>query len=175
MDIMRFYLTWLAFFRIFSGLVWLSYGLDKFRRHFMPPAGYMVDFIQKAAHNTAGLYHDFLLYVVLPHATIFAELVRWGEVLVGISLFVGLFTRIGGVGGMLLALNYMPANYAFWNYEIPLLQLPDAQVLALSAISALFPTGLVFGLDGLLRSVIAKKTPFKPQFLPRLMNKEIGD
>ena len=167
---MRFYLTWLALFRIFSGTVWLSYGLDKFRRPFMPPTGYMVDFILKAAHNTAGLYHDFLLYVVLPHATIFAELVRWGEVLVGISLLIGLFARIGGTGGMLLALNYMPANYAFWNYEIPLLQLPDAQVLALSAISAVFPTGSVFGLDGLLRSAITKKAPVKPQFFPSLTN-----
>lgn len=164
---MRFYLTWLALFRIFSGMVWLSYGLDKFRRPFMPPTGYMVDFLQKAVHNTTGIYHDFLLGVVLPHATIFAELVRCGEVLVGVSLLVGLFARSGGVGGMLLALNYMPANYAFWDYEIPLLQLPDAQVLAISAISVAFPTGLVFGLDGFLRTVVAKKTPFKPQFLPR--------
>src|SRR5215469_3974786 len=129
---MRCYLTWLSFFRIFSGVVWLSYGLDKFRRPFMPPTGYMVDFIQRAAHNTTGVYHDFLLYVVLPHATIFAELSRCGEVLVGLSLLTGLLARLGGIGGVLLTLNYMPANYAFWQYQIPLLQLPDAQMCALS-------------------------------------------
>jgi uncharacterized membrane protein YphA (DoxX/SURF4 family) len=163
---MRFYLTWLSIFRIFSGTVWLSYGLDKFRRPFMPPTGYMVDFIQKAAHNTTGFYHEFLLYLVLPHATIFAELSRWGEVLVGILLLTGLFARVGGIGGVLLTLNYMPANYAFWQYQIPLLQLPDAQVLALSAISVVFPTGLVFGADGVLRTAITRKPAVKPQFLP---------
>ena len=163
---MRFYLTWLSFFRIFSGAVWLSYGLDKFRRPFMPPSGYMIDFIQRAAHNTTGLYHEFLISIVLPHATIFAELSRWGEVLVGISLLTGLFARLGGIGGVLLTLNYMPANFAFWQYQTPLLQLPDAQVFALSAISAVFPTGLIFGLDGILRTAVTKKPAYKPQFLP---------
>ena len=163
---MRFYLTWLALFRIFSGAVWLSYGLDKFRRPFMPPTGYMVDFIQRAAHNTTGLYHNFLVSVVIPHAFLFAELSRWGEVLVGISLFFGLLTRIGGVGGALLALNYMPANFAFWQYQTPLLQLPDVQVFAMSAISVVFRTGIVFGLDGAIRAAAMKQPLVKPQFLP---------
>lgn len=162
----RYTATWLALFRIFSGAVWLSYGLDKFRRPFMPPKGYMIDFVQKAAHNTTGLYHDYLVNIVLPHATVFAELSRWGEVLVATSLLLGFCTRIGGIGGVLLAMNYMPGNYAFFQYQVPLLQLPDAAMLAMSAISALLPTGAVFGVDGILQAIRTKQPYPVPHFLP---------
>ena len=138
--------------------MWLSYGVDKFRRPFMPPNGYMVDFLEKAAHRTSGLYHDYIVHIVLPHAVIFAQLSRWGEVLVGLSLLLGLFARVGGLGGVLLALNYMPGNYAFWNYQIPLLQLPDAQVMAMSAVSLFISTGAVLGLDGNVQRLAARLT-----------------
>ena len=64
-------------------------------------------------------------------------------------LVLGLFTRVGGLVGVLLPLNYMAARGALesasgWGTA-------DASLALLSAISLLLPTGRVLGLDGLFR------------------------
>ena len=61
-------------------------------------------------------YKRFLADVVLPHAVLFAQLSRWGEVLIGCALVLGLFTRLAAFCGVALALNYLPAN-AVWNHS----------------------------------------------------------
>jgi len=109
------YAKWLAIFRIYTGAFWLIHAIPKFTdsASFLPPDGFMPQMIQKSIGSTTGFYHDFLANTVLPNIAVFAQLVRAGELLVGISLVLGLFSRIGGLGGMFLALNYMLAKNAF--------------------------------------------------------------
>ena len=45
---------------------------------------------------------------------------RFGEVLVGLSLFLGLFTRLGGFFGIVLPLNYMAVRGAIFTLDMPL-------------------------------------------------------
>jgi len=109
------YTRWLAIFRIYTGIFWLLHAIPKFTEPaaFLPPTGFMPQMIQKSVGSTTGFYHDFLANTVLPNAGLFAQLVRCGELLVGISLVLGLFSRLGGLGGVFLALNYMLAKNAF--------------------------------------------------------------
>ncbi|MHB8177395.1 MAG: TQO small subunit DoxD [Vulcanimicrobiaceae bacterium] len=146
----RWYAFWLALVRIYAGLFWLSHGVPKFldSAAFMPPNGYLPQFIAHAQTHTSGWYHGFLVGVVAPNIGIFAELVRLGEVLVGCSLLFGLFTRLGGAFGVLLALNELAAKGGLTSFGV--LGGMGVVALVLSAINVVLPTGRMLGIDALL-------------------------
>src|SRR5579875_2198160 len=104
----RTYGGWLAIVRMLTGVIWLIHGVPKFTNSaaFMPPNGMMALYVQRGL-SVAGPYRDFLASAVQPNLALFAELVRLGEVAAGILLFLGLFTRLGGLIGVILPLNYL--------------------------------------------------------------------
>jgi uncharacterized membrane protein YphA (DoxX/SURF4 family) len=135
---------------VYAGIFWLAHGIPKFLNSpsFMPPAGYMPQMVQKAIMSQTGFYHDFLLNVVTPNITVFAELVRLGEVLAGCSLLLGVFSRVGGVAGCFLALNYIAAKGGFSSWET--IGTIDAAAFMLSFMMVVVPAGRVAGVDALL-------------------------
>jgi uncharacterized membrane protein YphA (DoxX/SURF4 family) len=139
----------LALLRIYAGLFWLSHGIPKFTGSdkYMPPSGFMPQFVLQAVQGSTGFYHDFLVGVVTPHIALFAELVRLGEVLAGCSLLFGLLTRVGGLAGAFLALNYFLAKGGFTSWEA--IGSPEAAAIALSLVNVLLPTGRYLGVDAL--------------------------
>jgi uncharacterized membrane protein YphA (DoxX/SURF4 family) len=163
----RTYAWWLGLVRILTGVIWLIHAAPKFLNSaaFLPPAGFFGTYLQQGIAGTVGPYHDFMVSVVLPNAAIFAELVRLGEVLVGISLVLGLLTRAGGFFGLLLPLNYMAARGAMgtvsgWSSG-------DAALALLSAISFVLPTGRALGADAIfVRRRIVRKPVVVPEIVP---------
>jgi uncharacterized membrane protein YphA (DoxX/SURF4 family) len=164
----RTYAGWLALVRMLTGAIWLIHAIPKFLHgdKFLPPNGFFVTYLQRGIATTTGPYHDFMAAIVVPNAAIFAQLVRFGELLVGISLFLGLFTRLGGLFGIVLPLNYMAVRGAIgtlsgWGS-------PDASLALLCAISLILPTGRVLGFDALAtprarqRPVVAEVVPERP-------------
>ena len=161
----RYYAWWLAALRIFSGLAWLSHGVAKFLEsgRYLPPNGFIPRVVAAGVQNSSGWYHGFLLQVVTPNIGVFAELVRVGEVLVGCSLVVGLWSRLGGLGGCFLALNYGLADGSF--AHLSAIGMPDATFFALSFINVVVPTGRVLSIDAL----------FAPTTKPAALIPEIVD
>ena len=149
------YAAALAVLRIYTGISWLIHGIGKLRNPtWGAPNGGFTSFVQDMVKDTSGPYHDFVVGTVLPHFATFAALVAWGETLTGVALTLGLLTRLGGAGGVFLALNYWLSKSAFAtiNGYAGL----DLAALALSAINVALPTGLVCGIDGL---IAARKRP----------------
>lgn len=144
------YASWLALFRIYVGAFWLMHGIPKFTQSqdFMPPSGMMMGFVNNAALHTTGWYQHFLMTVVLPNVNIFAELVRVGEVVTGALLFLGAFTRFGGILGVLLSLNYLTAKGGL--AHLTMWSSLDSAAFVLSALNVVLPTGRVLGIDALL-------------------------
>jgi thiosulfate dehydrogenase [quinone] large subunit len=66
----------------------------------------LYDFVLSNLENAFSFYRPFLESAVIPHVGKFAVLVAWGEILVGVSIFLGLFTRFGAGVGIFLVLNY---------------------------------------------------------------------
>ncbi len=156
----RTYAFWLALVRIVTGALWLAHGVPKFTNagEFLPPNGAMAGFLAKAVtSSTAGGYHNFLTTVVVPNIGLFAELVRLGEVLVGVSLVFGAATRLGGLVGVVLTLNYIFAKGNILSTST--LQGLDVAMLVLSAISMLLPTGRALGVDA---AFIRSRRPPQP-------------
>lgn len=110
----------------------------------------MPDFVRGMSSETTGPYHDFIVHVVLQNPTLFAHLVAWGETLTGVSLLLGLLTPAGGAVGFFLALNYFLAKGSY--AHITDLGGLDAAAVMLSITNVVLPTGLIWGLDGLLPS-----------------------
>ncbi len=155
---------WLALLRIYAGAFWLMHGVPKFTQSqmFMPPNGFIVQFVNDAVAHTSGPYQQFLANTVVPNISVFAELVRVGEVVTGCLLLLGFFTRLGGLIGIVLAFNYLSAKGGLdhstaWSGI-------DAVALALSAVNFVLPTGRFLGVDALLgRARRAAKAPPKEQ------------
>lgn len=153
------YAGWFTLLRLYAGAFWLSHGIPKFLNAaaFMPPEGFMPQFVQKAASSQTGFYHDFLTNVVIPNMALFAELTRLGEVLAGCSLLLGIWTRLGGFAGCFLALNYMAAQgeFAKWSTIGSL----DGVAFVLSFMMLAVPAGRVAGVDALLWRGARRREP----------------
>lgn len=106
--------------RIYVGWEWLQAGFHKIGSAAWTgeDAGSALSgFIQGALAKTAGEHPDvtgwyawFLEHLVLPHASTWAHVVAWGEVLVGITLIVGLFTGIAAFFGSFMNANFLLAG-----------------------------------------------------------------
>jgi len=99
-----------------------------------------------AMRNSSPWYQQFLQHVVIPHATLFSYLIIAGEVIAGLSLLLGLGTRLGSAVAMLLFLNYMFAKgRLFWSPDSE-----DAAVFFSALVCCLGAAGRVWGIDAYL-------------------------
>ena len=118
--------------RLYVGYQWLTAGLDKLTGHsftfgasFGTSAGtpwvfgthngaaikgFVAGALTQAtgAHPAVqGWYGAFLQSVVLPNAAVFAYLVTFGEVLIGLGLLFGVLTGIAAFFGVFMNLNFL--------------------------------------------------------------------
>lgn len=142
------------------GLGWMFFyaGITKILSGDFSAAGYL-----QGAKTFAGFYDLFLNPQVLPVVNFLNE---WGLTLVGISLILGVFTRLSSiVGAALLMLYYFPVlGYlpqgvispisAYFPFNLPLYPdihsfLVDSHVLEALAVLVVgaFRAGRVFGLE----------------------------
>jgi uncharacterized membrane protein YphA (DoxX/SURF4 family) len=142
------YGTWLAVFRILVGATWLIHGYGKITdAQFALPNGTCYQIVSGMIGNNQSILHDYVTNIVLPNITIFAHLDAWGEFLTGVSLVLGLLTRVGGLVGLLLPLQYflMKGAYAHLDGYSGL----DFLTMLASGLNLVLPTGAVFGFDAL--------------------------
>jgi uncharacterized membrane protein YphA (DoxX/SURF4 family) len=99
--------NWLT--RFIIGAMWWQQSLWK-----LPPTytnnpdgsgglRYWMDEMAKWA--STGLQRNFVKHVVLPHFYLFAPQVYFSEVLIAVTLILGLFSRLGAFVGALMAIN----------------------------------------------------------------------
>ncbi len=91
---------------------------------------------------------NFVRNVVLPNFYLFAPVVYLTEVAIGVSLMLGLLTRLGGLAGFLMAFNLWAGLYVAphewpWTYFF---------LVVIQAIYTLHPPGRSLGVDALLRT-----------------------
>ena len=142
----------LVILRLQLGVVLLVAGIPKIREDFTPR---LIDFLQNVAlEDGHPFYQEFVRSVVLPHASVFAALISWGEVLAGAALVLGLATRFASAATLLLLLNYLFAKGAwFWTPSSN-----DAAYVAISLALLIGAAGRTLGVDEFL----AKRWPRCP-------------
>ena len=93
--------------RSLIGLMWLMSLRWKLPPTFIPAEGRgLMDWLElEVAHPTIGLYADFVANIVIPNFFLFAWLTFLVELTIGLSLTLGLFTRLGAALGLLWSFN----------------------------------------------------------------------
>jgi uncharacterized membrane protein YphA (DoxX/SURF4 family) len=142
----------LVLLRVYLGVVFLVAATPKLQQDFTPS---LVRFLQVVALEKGHpFYQEFVRQVLIPHVSVFATLVTWGELLIGISLILGLLTRLSAVAALLLAVNCMFAKGDwFWTPSSS-----DAAFVAISLGLVLGAAGRTLGLDAFL----ARRWPRSP-------------
>ena len=139
----------LALVRILYGVLWWQQSKwkvpsDDFGRKSGGGLWYWVQ--QEVQHPTVQAYKDFLVGVMIPHWTFFGWMTLVTETFIGVTLILGLFTRLGSLVAIGMALNItigivsVPHEWV-WTYVM---------LVALPVIFLLTGAGRSFGLDSLL-------------------------
>jgi len=139
----------LAVLRAAFGLYFVVSALNKLATGWLTSGEPLTRFVGRNLEQSPAVYASFLDGMVLPNAMTFGQLVVLGELVAGLSLYLGLFTRLGGLVGAWLVLNFMLAK-GLLNDAGSNDRLFFVACLTLGIASA----GLVWGLDGVLRTTL---------------------
>lgn len=108
----------LTVLRLGLGYFWFSAGLAKV----LSPewnAGRIAGFVEHSFSSPGAAWYDtFLRDVVLPNATLFSQLVSWGELLAGAALLLGCLTPLAVIAGIFMNMNYLLAGTVSINPEM---------------------------------------------------------
>lgn len=132
-------LAWLVV-RVWLGYTWLMDGIEKVfgegnaawvgDKAGTAVTGFLKGAIAKSAlasnfdaaanaHPAVQTWYAVLVQnVFLPNATLFSYLVAYGELLVGIALFLGIFTHFAALMGILMNLSYLFAGTTSTNPQM---------------------------------------------------------
>jgi uncharacterized membrane protein YphA (DoxX/SURF4 family) len=139
----------LALIRIAFGVYFIVSAFRKTTEGWLTSADGLTGFLERNVDVAAPLYASFLDTIVRPHAPTFAQLVVLGEWVAGLTLLLGLFTRLGGIVGAWLVLNYMVAK------GLPNDAGSNDRLFFVACIALAFAaSGLAWGLDGAWRPVL---------------------
>jgi thiosulfate dehydrogenase [quinone] large subunit len=137
-----------ALLRIFLGFLFVMAGTEKLLGNFNGTAltGTLTSWINGGGGVPSDpnlWYVGFLKGTVIPHASLFAGLVAYGETLVGIFLILGLSTSIVALIGA-----FLNANYYFAAAQTSAsIQMVNALFIVVELLFALACVGQFYGLD----------------------------
>ncbi len=146
----------IGLFRMMFGVLWLDLAFQKAPWVIQDGQrfGWLYGWIwQEINHPTFNFYKAFLEGVVLPNFTLFGYLTFFTEIALGLSLLLGLFTVLGGIGGAFWQLNIALGSYSVpgeWYWIWFLLIIPHL-VFAQSR------AGRSLGIDRLLSDRLAQR------------------
>lgn len=147
--------------RIYLGFVWVVNGSLKLANPtFTRPGGQCEKWLRAFTAGTSGPYHAFVVSFVIPHVTLFATLVEWGETLAGIALIAGIFTRFAACSSIFLAANYWVMRGAYQTIGGFADIEPD--LVALAAAVFMWPATRAFSIDAAYMERAAKLRNDKP-------------
>jgi thiosulfate dehydrogenase (quinone) large subunit len=137
----------LALCRIGIGILWLTALIWKLPPSFIPPEGLrsLKDWMElEVQYPVLPLYGQFVQSIVLPNFTLFAWATFIIELLIGLGLLLGVFTRAAAILGLLMGLNLMigllevPSEWV-WSYIM---------IIMFQALFIVTNPGRMWGLDG---------------------------
>ena len=127
--------------RVYAGVFFAWHGAGKLLRGNF--ADGMEGFLTGRLESSFSFYRPFIEVVVLPNKALFAALVAWGELAIGVALVVGLATRYAAFSGAVMMANFWFAKGAGFfdggNHDVVWLVI----FLVLGSV----PAGQVAGLD----------------------------
>ncbi len=94
--------------RVYTGVFFAYHGIGKLRQDDFTSG--LAGFLSATLDASFAFYRPFLESVILPSKEVFAALVAWGELAIGLALILGLATRYAAFAGAFMVLNYWLAK-----------------------------------------------------------------
>ncbi len=146
----------IAVVRIATSVFFLLFGEYKVAGPEFAHGGFQTYLQDYIANSAVSLYRPVLSGLVVPHAVFFGYVVGIVELLIGLSLLIGLWVRPACILGVLFLLNMLLATWwapghgvAFWRYFGA--ELDHIPLLLLLIVFYAADAGRAWGLDGRLR------------------------
>lgn len=97
----------MAWVRILIGALWLNGGIEKLLNPDFP--GQFAQSLEAGGFVSQAppFFRSFMEGTVVPNAELFAQLVRLGELSVGVALILGLLTNFAAIGSIFLSINIL--------------------------------------------------------------------
>ena len=138
--------------RFIVGVMWWQQSLWK-----IPPnyGGLIYWMKQMVDHAAIPLQGELVARIVLPHIAVFGPLVYLTEVAIGISLMLGLCSRLGALAGVAMAVNLWLGLYSApgewpWTYFF---------LVVIQLLFLVDPPGRSLGADVLLQESVLRISP----------------
>jgi uncharacterized membrane protein YphA (DoxX/SURF4 family) len=148
----------IAVVRIATSVFFLLFGEYKIAGPGFAHGGFQNYLQEYIAKSTVSFYRPLLAQGILPHAVFFGYVVGVVELLIGVSLLIGLWVRPASILAILFLVNMVLATWwgpghgvAVWRYFGN--ELEHLPLLLLFIIFFAADAGRVWGLDGTLRPV----------------------
>jgi uncharacterized membrane protein YphA (DoxX/SURF4 family) len=143
----------IAAVRIATSVFFLLFGEYKVAGPGFAHGGFQTYLHDYISNSAVGFYRPFLSGFVLPHAVFFGYAVGVLELLIGISLLLGIWVRAASVAGILFLMNMLLATWWDPGYGAPLwryfgAELDHLPLLLLFIVFFATDAGRVWGLDG---------------------------
>jgi uncharacterized membrane protein YphA (DoxX/SURF4 family) len=132
---------WIAFFRIAVGIFFLSQGLTKLE--WLSSSEFLKTNLERFAVNANPVTISYHHYIAQPGIEAWTRLIPTGEILLGVSLILGLMTRTSLIAALGLVANYHITNGKLFSTQFfsdphALLLLASLLMLLKSNASAVF-------------------------------------
>ncbi|MCX6137801.1 MAG: DoxX family protein [Ignavibacteriales bacterium] len=95
---------WIAFFRIAVGIFFLAQGLNKLE--WLNSSEFLKTNLERYAVNAPPVTQWYQLHVAQPGIEAWTRLIPTGEILIGVSLILGLLTKASLWSALALVVNY---------------------------------------------------------------------
>jgi uncharacterized membrane protein YphA (DoxX/SURF4 family) len=146
----------IAAVRIATSIFFLLFGEYKVAGPGFADGGFQSYLHDYIATTAVSFYRPVLVHIVLPHAVFFGYAVGVIELLVGISLLLGLWVQRACIVGILFLLNLTLASWWDAGHGAPIwryfgARLDTLPLLLLLVIFFAADAGQIWGLDGKLR------------------------
>ena len=105
--------------RLFLGITFIYAGLNKFTdpQFFSPTAPNFIGKQMTGYVQSGSPLSPLLTHLAIPHAVFFGAVIALGELWIGISTLIGLFTRLGALGGLITNLIFfLTATWSVYPY-----------------------------------------------------------
>jgi thiosulfate dehydrogenase (quinone) large subunit len=97
-------LNGMVWVRVLVGALWLNGGIEKLLNPDFPRQFADVLEVGGFVSQAPPFFRDFMQSTVVPNAELFAQLVRAGELTVGVALILGFLTNLAAVGSVALSI-----------------------------------------------------------------------
>jgi thiosulfate dehydrogenase (quinone) large subunit len=141
----------LTVLRVYLGYTWVMAGWGKITGGQFDASGFLQGALAKATGENPvvqGWWAVFLENVAIPNVGAFNFLVPWGELLVGLGLLIGCFTKTAVFFGMAMNFSYLFSGTTSTNPQLVLLSM----FILVSAMNA----GR-YGVDGMIMPTLKEK------------------